>query len=177
MACHMPRKNLSLDTRLGRYHRIASPNEPVKLAKDRPMECALCHGDRTVRWVADALEKGWRTPVDRAALAALYGSLDVEVVEATLARGAPHERAVAAFVAGEARDRRASDALEALLTAELPIVRFYARDALERIWAERLDVDLDASHGEIHARASAWLASLRARSGARTTPPPQPRPL
>lgn len=177
MACHMPRKNLTLDNKLGRYHRIAVPNEPVKLAKDRPMECALCHGDRTVRWLADALESGWRTPIDRGALVALYGSLDAPVLEATLARGVPHEQAVAAFVVGRSRDRRLSDALALLLTAELPIVRFYARDALEAVWGRTLDVDLDAPHGEIRARAASWLSLQRGSLGASGTPPPSARGL
>ena len=48
LGCHMPQKNMSLDNRLGRYHRIASPTETAKVEGDRPLECALCHGDKPV---------------------------------------------------------------------------------------------------------------------------------
>ena len=47
-ACHMPRKNMGLGYTLTRYHRIGSPDDPVRVERDRPLECALCHADKTV---------------------------------------------------------------------------------------------------------------------------------
>ena len=49
VACHMPRKNMGLDGSLTRYHRIGSPTDPARVLGDRPLECALCHADRSVR--------------------------------------------------------------------------------------------------------------------------------
>jgi predicted CXXCH cytochrome family protein len=55
VACHMPRKNMGLDGTLTRYHRIGSPTDPARVLGDRPLECALCHADRSVRSLIEAL--------------------------------------------------------------------------------------------------------------------------
>ena len=59
VACHMPRKNMGLDGVLTRYHRIGSPTEPARVLGDRPLECALCHADASVRHLVDAMEAWW----------------------------------------------------------------------------------------------------------------------
>jgi predicted CXXCH cytochrome family protein len=100
--CHMPAKNMSLDTRLGRYHRIGSPTERAKVEGDRPMECALCHARTPVGEILDTLERWWGRSYDREKVAALYGGLEQGTVEATLRTGKPHEKAVALYLAGEA---------------------------------------------------------------------------
>ena len=48
IACHMPRKNMGLGYALTRYHRIGSPDDRARVERDRPLECALCHADKTV---------------------------------------------------------------------------------------------------------------------------------
>ncbi len=48
------------------------------------------------------MERWWGRRYDRAALAALYGSLDARPLEATLARGKAHEQAVALATLGAA---------------------------------------------------------------------------
>src|SRR5262249_30016869 len=74
LSCHMPRKNMSLDTRLTRYHRIGSPTDRARVEGDRPLECALCHADRSVGELVETMERWWGKRYDRAALRALYGS-------------------------------------------------------------------------------------------------------
>ncbi len=143
MSCHMPKKNMSLDHRLTRYHRIGSPNDPVRVERDRPIECALCHSDRSVRQLADTIDAWWGKPgkgLDRGALVRLYGGLDVLPLPATVERGKPHEQATALGVLAAAKGRidGPTEALEAQqLTHAIPIVRYYAALALERALGQK----------------------------------------
>ena len=157
VACHMPKKNMTLDLGLGRYHRIASPNDSAKML-DRPLECALCHGDWSVRKIADEMQTLWGKRIDRAVLDGVYGDLDQNALDATLARGKPHEQAVAMSLLGQRRDRRAAPAIAAQLTNEYPLVRYYAERALEDLSGEKSPLDLNATDAEIRTQATAWLA-------------------
>jgi predicted CXXCH cytochrome family protein len=157
VACHMPKKNMSLEGQLTRYHRIGSPTDSVKVL-DRPLECALCHGDETVGKIAGDMERLWGKKLDEGLLRAEYGSLDANVLDATLARGKPHEQAVAMALLGERKERRAAAAIAEQLVNPYPLVRFYAEGALERIFGEPSPVDLYATDDEIRAQAAAWLA-------------------
>jgi predicted CXXCH cytochrome family protein len=131
IACHMPKKNMSLDVGLTRYHRIGSPTDPMRVLGDRPLECALCHADKTVGELVVTMERWWNKSYDRDALAKLYGPLDARTMMATLERGKPHEQAVALFVLGQNRERAAAPAIARALAVDLPLVRQYARDALD----------------------------------------------
>jgi predicted CXXCH cytochrome family protein len=131
VACHMPRKNMGLDAALTRYHRIGSPTDPARVLGDRPLECALCHVDRTVSSLVDAMEKWWSVRYPRQRLIELYGSLDANVVRATLDRGKAHEQAVALGLLGEARARDAAPAVARQLDNPYPLVRQWAQKALE----------------------------------------------
>lgn len=165
MACHMPKKNMTLELGLGRYHRIASPNDPAKML-DRPLECALCHTDATVEKLAADMERLWGKRIDRAVLDGVYGRLDQNVIDVTLARGKPHEQAVAIELLGERRDRRAARAIGVELTNEYPLVRFYAESALEKISGEPSPLDMYAPADELRAAGDAWVAKItRAGSG------------
>ncbi len=105
VACHMPRKNMGLDGRLTTYHRIGSPTDPDRVLGDRPLECALCHAEKSVRSLADAMERWWPVRYPRSRLEELYGSLDANVLAATLERGKAHEQAVVLGVLRESRNR------------------------------------------------------------------------
>ncbi len=166
LACHMPRKNMGLDGTLTRYHRIGSPTDPERVLGDRPLECALCHSDRTVRSLTDAMEAWWpvRYPTQR--LEELYGSLDANVMRATLERGKPHEQVVAIATLGEARAQDASEPIAAKLLDEYPLVREWAKRALVLIRG-RCDVDLSAKDAVIATQAAAC--------GARPVAPPEVR--
>jgi len=131
VACHMPRKNMGLDGRLTRYHRIGSPTDPARVLGDRPLECALCHADATVRKLVDAMEAWWPVRYPRQRLEELYGSLDANVLRATLERGRAHEQAVAIGVLGEARARDAAPLVARQLSNEYPLVREWAKNALD----------------------------------------------
>jgi predicted CXXCH cytochrome family protein len=135
VACHMPRKNMGLDGRLTRYHRVGSPTDPARVLGDRPLECALCHSDRTVADLVVAMERWWPVRYPRQRLQELYGSLDSNVVRATLERGKPHEKAVAIGVLAEKRAADAAPLVARELANEYPLVREWARRALDAMGA------------------------------------------
>jgi predicted CXXCH cytochrome family protein len=135
IGCHMPRKNMGLGGSLTRYHRIGKPTDPARVLGDRPLECALCHTDRSVSHLVDAMEKWWPVRYPRQRLAELYGSLDANVVRATLDRGKPHEQAVALGLLGEAGARDAAPAVARQLGNEYPLVRQWAQRALDALGA------------------------------------------
>jgi hypothetical protein len=171
VACHMPRKNMGLGGTLTRYHRIGSPTDAARVLGDRPLECALCHADKSVGFLADTMETWWPVRYPRQRLAELYGSLDANVMRATLERGKPHERAVAIATLGEARDRSAVPLIARELTGEYPLVREWAKRALVSITG-RCDVDLAADDAAI-ARGA---AACGAPPGADQGPPPPSAP-
>ncbi len=159
VGCHMPRKNMGLGYALTRYHRIGLPDDPVRVERDRPIECALCHADKTVGELVSTMEGWWGQRYDRAALVALYGSLDARPLEATLERGKAHEQAVALATLGAAHaapgpgrpgagtPRATSAALVSAVARQLinpfPLVRYYARGALAALGDAGCAVDLD----------------------------------
>ncbi len=162
VACHMPKKNMGLDYALVRYHRIGSPNDPKRVERDRPLECALCHADKSVSSLVSTMEQWWNKRYDRAKLRALYGEdLDVNAMRATLVRGKPHEQAVAIGVYGELRDRTAIPAIAPMMAHAYPLVRYYARRSLEEITGAPVDVDVNLPAAEALRDARAWLATQR----------------
>jgi predicted CXXCH cytochrome family protein len=153
VACHMPRKNMGLDGTLTRYHRIGSPTDAARVLGDRPLECALCHADRSAGSLVDAMERWWPVRYPRQRIAELYGSLDANVIRATLERGKPHEQAVAMATLGAGRDRSAVPLVARQLLGEYPLVREWAKRALTSILG-RCDVDLAADDATIARQAS-----------------------
>ncbi|HEY4395427.1 MAG TPA: cytochrome c3 family protein [Polyangia bacterium] len=155
IACHMPKKNMGLGYALTRYHRIGSPDDPARVERDRPLECALCHADKTVGELVATMERWWGRRYDRSALAALYGDLGARPLEATLARGKAHEQAVALATLGAARVSAAAPAVARQLVNPFPLVRYYARRALGALRGEDCAVDLDRPTPEIAAAVRA----------------------
>lgn len=152
VSCHMPRKNMGLDGALTRYHRIGSPNDPARTQGDRPLECGLCHGDRTAEELARTMESWWPTRVPREGLRALYGDAGARedaVLVATLARGKPHEVAAAARAARDQGLAAAVPALVPHLAHPLPLVRSWASDSLDALRGAPTGIDLDASEAEL----------------------------
>jgi len=168
IACHMPRKNMGLGYALTRYHRIGSPDDPARVERDRPLECALCHADKTVAALVGDMERWWGKRYDRGALRDLYGDLDARALLATLARGKAHEQAAAAAALGEARATDAVPAVARQLMNPFPLVRFYARKALGQIRGVPCDVDVERPVDEIAAAA-------RRCGGGPWVPDPSPR--
>lgn len=159
VGCHMPAKNMALDYELTRYHRIGSPTDRARVERDRPIECALCHADRSVGSLLADIERFWGRRYDAARLDELYGSdRDVGVVDATLARGLPHEQAVAIAILGERRDRSALPRLADQLAHPYPLVRYFARESIAEITGERPPLDMSLPGDEIAAQGRAWLA-------------------
>lgn len=134
ISCHMPRKNMSLDGTLTRYHRIGSPTAPARVLLDRPLECTLCHADFTVEKTVNTMNAWWKTKFTVEEVARLYGGANVNVMQATAKLGKPHEQAVAYATFGEKRIVSATAELEkAAREHEYPLVREYAAGALEKL--------------------------------------------
>jgi predicted CXXCH cytochrome family protein len=164
IACHMAKKNMGLDYALVRYHRIGSPTEPKRVTGDRPLECALCHPDKSVEELVSTMEQWWSKKYDRARLEALYGNdLSVNALRATLERGKPHEQAVAIGVWGEVKDQGAIALLVPMLSHEYPLIRYYAQRALQRITGDPVAIDVGAPAADVARAAQAWLRARGAR--------------
>ena len=173
VGCHMPRKNMGLGYALTRYHRIGLPDDPVRVERDRPLECALCHTDKTVGDLVTTMEGWWGRKYDRAALAVLYGGLDVKPLPATLERGRAHEQAVALATLGAAQVTAEAPAVARQLVNPFPLVRYYARRALEALRGQDCAVDLDRPTPEIAAAVRACVPEAFARGA---PPPTGPAP-
>ncbi len=149
--CHMPRKNLALTYTLGRYHRIGSPTERARVQGDRPLECALCHARKSAEELVSVMERWWGKHYDRQVLQALYGDLQQPPLLSTLARGKPHEQAVAII---SLREQKVSEALPLVaqqIAHRLPLVRYQARKAINAFVGKDCGIDLDRSTRDIIA--------------------------
>src|SRR6185436_827016 len=156
--CHMPKKNMGLSYQLSRYHRIGSPTDEVRVLGDRPLECALCHPTKTVNELVDTMERWWGKRYDRDKLRALYGDLDANAIASTLARGKPHEQAVAIGVLGERGTAQNAPRIAPHLAHPYPLVRYYARHAIEKLTGAPVSIDVEQPAAEIRAQLQRWMA-------------------
>lgn len=158
IGCHMPKKNTGLGYSLTRYHRIGSPTDRARVLGDRPLECALCHLDSSVETLVLAMERWWGKRYDRPALRALYGDdLHMNVLKSTLSRGKAHEQTVAIALLGESRRSSAVPLLVPELSHEFPLVRYFAKHALQTLTQRRLPVDVNQSASSVATQAQDWL--------------------
>ena len=113
------RRTCRSTTALGRYHRIASPTETAKVEGDRPLECALCHGDKSVETLVATMEAWWHKSLrPRAAARALRrrsgarrsAGRDAGARQAARAGGGAGARRRARRQVGGAAGGRAADA-------------------------------------------------------------------
>jgi predicted CXXCH cytochrome family protein len=169
VGCHMPRKNMGLGYALTRYHRIGLPDDPVRVERDRPLECAVCHADKTVAELVTTMEGWWGRKYDRAALAVLYGSLDAMPLPATVERGRAHEQAAALATLGAMHVTGAVPTIARQLVNPFPLVRYYARRALEALRGQECAVDLDRPTPEIAAAVQACVPAAFAAGPALPT--------
>jgi hypothetical protein len=155
VACHMPRKNMGLGYALTRYHRIGSPTDAARVEGDRPLECALCHADKTVGAVLGDMARLWGKHYDPAAMLRLYGSLDANVLVSTIERGYAHEQAAAMGAAGEQRFGPAAGAIARQVEANpYPLVRYYAAAAAAAIAGQPVPANLGADASALHETSS-----------------------
>jgi hypothetical protein len=158
----MPRKNMGLAYELTRYHRIGSPTDRERVEGDRPIECALCHTDRSVDQIVTTMERFWGKKYDRRALRKLYGhDLTINALRATLLGGKSHERAAAADAAARAKRQDLLPLLVSALEDEYPLVRYFVHNAIERMAGEPVPLELSASGEEIVEQAQRWLDRRR----------------
>ena len=173
VACHMPRKNMGLGYALTRYHRIGSPTDKARVENDRPLECAVCHGDKTVGALLDDMARLWGKRYDAAAIDRLYGGRDQNVLLATITRGFAHEQATAMALAGERRLQAAGAAIAHETTSNAyPLVRLWAGMAQEALAGRRPSAEVEnaaAAAGAAHAGTGAddedWVAPALFRDG------------
>ncbi len=165
IACHMAKKNMGLDYVLDRYHRIGSPTDVERVEGDRPLECALCHADKTVETLTATMETWWGKHYDRAKLQLLYGAdlPAVHPLRATIVMGKPHEQAVAMSTLGDAHDSDAIELVVPQLANDYPLVRYFAQRALQNITGDPVAIDVGAPAADVRKAAQAWLASYRAK--------------
>ena len=167
LSCHMPKKNLGLAYELTRYHRIGSPSDRERVEGDRPLECALCHTDKSVDQLVTTMERFWHKRYDRQALRRLYGAdLRINALEATLEYGKPHEQGTAVAVAGRDRRRDWLPLVTQQLANEYPLVRYFARHAIERIIDGPLPIDMNAAGADVLHSAQNYLGAAPQRSNA-----------
>jgi len=159
LSCHMPKKNMGLAYEFTRYHRIGSPTDEARVLGDRPLDCAICHAERSVDQIVSTMEKWWGKRYDRARLKRLYGSdLRENPVRVTLLGGKPHERALAADIATRQNLPGTTDAIVALLDNPYPLVRYFARHSLERRFDAELPLDMNAKGPALVEAARTWVA-------------------
>jgi predicted CXXCH cytochrome family protein len=156
LSCHMPKKNMGLAYEFTRYHRIGSPTDPARVLGDRPLDCALCHADRSVDQIVRTMEKWWGKRYDRRQLTRLYGAdLLASPVRLTLIGGKPHEQALAADIAARHQLPGTMDATLALLESAYPLVRYFARHSLEQRLGKTLALDMHLPPTELVQSARA----------------------
>jgi predicted CXXCH cytochrome family protein len=156
--CHMPRKNMGLAYDLVRYHRIGSPTDRERVEGDRPLECALCHADRSVQSLVSTMERWWNKSYNPGALRELYGpDLGTNAIDASLHRGKPHEKAVAIGVIKEQNLVARAPLLVEELDNEYPLVRFFAKSALERLLGPPPPIDWHAPGPVLVEHGRRWL--------------------
>ncbi len=171
--CHMPKKNMGLAYDFTAYHRIGSPTDTARVQGDRPLECALCHADRSVEQIVATMEKWWNKSYDRRALSRLYGAdLAQSAVRLTLIGGKPHEKALAADVAARQKLPGTLDATAALLGSEYPLVRYFARSSLERRLGLAAPLDMSLPAAELVQAGRAWLTEATSPAPGDGAPPP-----
>jgi len=160
LSCHMPKKNMGLAYEFTRYHRIGSPTDAARVLGDRPLDCAICHADRSVDQIVSTMEKWWGKRYDRAKLMHLYGSdLRANPVRISLLGGKPHEQALAADIATRQNLPATTDAIVALLANPYPLVRYFARHSLERRFGAEMPLDMNAQGPALVEAARAWIAA------------------
>jgi predicted CXXCH cytochrome family protein len=161
--CHMPKKNMGLAYEFTRYHRIGSPTDTERVTGDRPLDCAICHADRSVDQIVSTMEKWWGKHYDRAQLKRLYGAdLTQNPVRIALLGGRPHEQALAADIAARHDLPGTTDAIAALFANQYPLVRYFARHSLERRFGVPIPIDMNLPGPELMQAAKAWVATRAA---------------
>ena len=156
--CHMPQKNMGLAYELTRYHRIGSPTDRERVEGDRPLECALCHTDKSVETLVATMERFWGKNYDREALRKLYGGdLQINALEAALTLGKPHEQGTAVAIAGRDQRKDLLPEVVNVLGNDYPLVRFFARHAIESITGAPLPIDMNAPGVDVVKSARQYL--------------------
>lgn len=148
--CHMPHTSWGL-MKATRSHEISSPSVQVQLDTGRPNACSMCHLDRSLGWVNDALVEGYgAAPV---AMEADDQDLPVAVVAAL--RGDAGQRGIVAWAMGwePALEASGSGWMERLLATLMldtyDAVRFNAMRALRlQPGYESMDVDFLADEAD-----------------------------
>jgi predicted CXXCH cytochrome family protein len=161
LSCHMPKKNMGLAYELTAYHRIGSPTDTERVEGDRPLECALCHADRSVDQIVTTMERWWGKRYDRARLSRLYGQdLRQNPVRITLIGGKPHEQVVAADIAARQELAGTIESTVALLGNQYPLVRYFAKHSLERRLHQPLPLDMSLPAPQLLEAAALQLRTM-----------------
>ena len=175
VACHMPRKNMGLGYALTRYHRIGSPDRRrARRARSAARVRALPRRQAASRRWSTTWSAWWGKRYDRARAARLYGDARRE----RAARDAGARQAARAGAgdggAGRARvTRGAAAAIARQLANPFPLVRYYARRAVDTLRGApvRRRSRPDRRRRSRRRRASCVPAAVPRTARARAAPP------
>jgi hypothetical protein len=136
--CHMPRQTLGIDS-LVRTHRVAMPVEDAMVTKNLANACNLCHLDKSLRWTATELERGWGKRLTLSVTEADGVEWDRPMGEVWLTGTHTGMRRVAAETYARSPWARTKlpDLIRALNDPE-PINRVMASRAVEKVWGKKL---------------------------------------
>jgi len=177
VACHMPLKNTGLGYALTRYHRLGSPLDAGRVERDRPLECALCHADASVRRLLDDIARLWGKRYDEAALGRLYGDLDRNALEVTVARGRAHEQIAAAVTLAQAGRKQSAPTLARFVaTSAFPLARRHGLKALGSLLPSPCAADVDAPTADVLKAFAACGIDVARPEGPEAPSPEQARP-
>ena len=185
-ACHMPEAVYGV-LEIHRSHRIENPDAVRDALAGRPNACTNCHLDRSLRWAAEELAKGWGTGGALPPLRRDGARIELPDSIAALLAGDPVQRAVAAQRASRV-DVDLADGGEALipflllaLEDEYPAVRWFARRSLLALDHPALAPELTSfdylGEPDLRARALARLQVLWREHAATLPPAPAWAPL
>jgi hypothetical protein len=104
------------------------------------------------------MERWWGHAYDRRQLLALYGRMEANPLAAAIAYGKPHEVATAAATLGERGGAAAAPVIAPALTNPYPLVRYFARRALEQASGRPVPIDVEQDPRVIREAMAAWLA-------------------
>lgn len=163
--CHMPKKNIGLNTNLTAYHRIGTPNDPRRVLNDRPVECGICHAEKSPHDLVDQMEDWWGGSYDRKRLQVLYPRRTTSVAAQTLEYGKPHEQVIALHLLATNPSLVSREEIAALLTHDIPLVRYHAQEALKKLEGVPVDIDLHRDRKAIAEEVRTWLENAEASPG------------
>ena len=167
VGCHMPRKNMGLGYGLTRYHRIGLPDDPV--GPSATVRSSARSATPTRPW-PELWSPPWNAGGGESTIALRWPFSTAASTRCRcrprLERGRAHEQAAALATLGTAGVKAAAPAIARQLVNPFPLVRYYARRALEALGAPACAVDSERPTAEIQVAVRACVPEAFAAGSA-----------